>query len=195
MDEQILVVPTAEFHKIGHFQGFCSDPKPYLYGLINPDVMQFRPRAAMEEDPSFKQLIPYIVIYNPKKREVFSYVRDTKIREGRLAGLRSIGVGGHIKKEDGDVDPYTAGLHRELGEEVAISPVYEMSCIGIINDDSTPVGKVHLGIVHQLSTTGKVGTLEDDLQDGRFIGLDELRKMDKTQFGAWSAIAMDHIRE
>ena len=58
--EQILVVPTARFHDLGYFQGFCDSPEKYISDLFNPDFVSYKPRPEMEEDPSFKQLIPYV---------------------------------------------------------------------------------------------------------------------------------------
>src|SRR5438477_10161327 len=59
--EHVLVVPTDVFHRLGHFQGFCGDTDRYLRGLLDPAHTSYRPRSAMEQDPSFKQLIPYVI--------------------------------------------------------------------------------------------------------------------------------------
>ena len=102
----------------------------------------------MEHDPAFKQLIPYAVL--KWRDQVFNYLRGGGGGEARLRALRSIGVGGHISSADGHPSEasYRQALLRELMEEVDLQSAYQERCIGLINDDSAPVGQVHLGIVH-----------------------------------------------
>ena len=59
--EQVMVVPTALFRECGYFQGFSNQTDKYLGKLLTPENTSYRPRGEMEEDPSFKQLIPYCV--------------------------------------------------------------------------------------------------------------------------------------
>ena len=146
--ERVLVVPTEVFHRIGHFQGFTRDVGPYLVALLNPENISYRPRSEMEEDPSFKQLIPYVVFQF--ENQLFQYTRGKSQGEQRLHAHRSIGVGGHISSDDRNLfDPsYEEAMHREVAEEVHLEIGYEQQIVGLINDDETPVGQVHLGIVH-----------------------------------------------
>jgi predicted NUDIX family phosphoesterase len=146
--ERVLVVPTELVHEIGHFQGFCAEVDRYLERLLDARVTSYRPRSEMEEDPSFKQLIPYCIFRCGN--QVFQYTRGRSQGESRLHQLRSIGVGGHISTDDRNLfgTSYEEALHRELAEEVYIESAYRERCIGLINDDETPVGRVHLGIVH-----------------------------------------------
>ena len=130
-DERVLVVPTKVFHDLGHFQGFCPDAQVYLGELFSPAHISFRPRSEVEEDPSFKQLIPYVIFrhHDEQGREtVFQYTRGTGQGEGRLHRKRSVGIGGHISLLDADAasggDPYKEGMQRELDEEVAIDTPY-----------------------------------------------------------------------
>ena len=83
-------------------------------------------------------------------QQVYHYLRGQGAGEKRLRASRSIGVGGHINPIDGEtgVNPYRQALLREVAEEIYLETTYEESCLGLINDDSTPVGQVHLGIVH-----------------------------------------------
>jgi predicted NUDIX family phosphoesterase len=155
-EERVLVVPTSRFHALGHFQGFSADMDRYLPALLEGDDLGYRPRGEMEQDPSFKQLIPYVLFrYTDSDggEHLFQYTRGGGQGEKRLHAKRSVGVGGHISAEDvGDCanhhDVYREGMLRELGEEVAIDSPYEQRCVGLINDDETPVGQVHLGVVH-----------------------------------------------
>ena len=198
-EEHVLVAPTELFHSIGHFQGFSSDVARYLPTLLESGVLSYRPRAAMEEDPSFKQLIPYALFrYRDQNgaEHLFSYLRGGGGGEARLKSKRSVGVGGHISTLDlsqSEGDPkqvYRLGLERELAEEVVIDTPYTEQQVGLINDDETPVGKVHLGVVHLFDVERPdVKPLEDDLADARFMPLDEvLDTID--QYESWSEIAV-----
>ena len=146
--EHVLVVPTSLFHEVGHFQGFQAEAGPYLRTLLDPACTSYRPRAEVEEDPGFKQLIPYCIFRHGGR--VFHYKRGGRQGEGRLHSKRSIGIGGHISSidENGNGSSYLEGMHREIQEEVVLDSTYRQSCVGLINDDLTDVGKVHLGIVH-----------------------------------------------
>lgn len=153
--ERVLVVPTELFHRLGHFQGFCGQPDRYLIELLRPDHTSYRPRNQVEKDPSFKQLIPYVIFRHidaDGRTTVFQYTRGSGQGEGRLHRKRSVGIGGHISSIDvGDHaigNPYEEGMRRELEEEVAIDTPYTAQCVGLINDDETEVGSVHLGVVH-----------------------------------------------
>jgi predicted NUDIX family phosphoesterase len=152
--ERVLVVPTEVFHGLGHFQGFSADTDRYLLALLDPQHISYRARSEMEQDPSFKQLIPYVIFRWQSadgQTQVFQYTRGRGQGEGRLHAKRSVGIGGHISTVDitsGSAHPYEEGLRRELAEEVAIDTPYTEQCVGLINDDLTDVGRVHLGVVH-----------------------------------------------
>ena len=153
--ERVLVVPTEVFHGIGHFQGFSAEVDRYLPALLKAEHISYRSRAEMEQDPTFKQLIPYVIFrwQSPEgQSQVFQYTRGRGQGEGRLHSKRSVGIGGHISTLDVGAGrsshPYEEGLRRELAEEVAIDTPYTERCVGLINDDLTEVGRVHLGVVH-----------------------------------------------
>ena len=126
--EHVLVVPTAVFHRLGHFQGFCGDTERYLSGLLDPAHTSYRPRSAMEQDPSFKQLIPYVIFrYRDAagQTQLFQYTRGKGQGESRLHAKRSIGIGGHISADDAaQASAYEEGMRRELEEEVVIDTPY-----------------------------------------------------------------------
>jgi predicted NUDIX family phosphoesterase len=193
--EQILVVPTDVFHRLGHFQGFCSDADRYLTELLKPEHISFRPRPEMEADPSFKQLIPYCLLRHAAGgvESLFEYTRGTGQGEGRLHRKRSIGIGGHISAEDAadaDGDPYGAGMRRELDEEVMIDTPFRERCVGLINDDESEVGRVHLGVVH-IFDLGRpaVRPREEHLVACGFRPVEELLA-DLTGFETWSSICL-----
>ncbi|MBS0208479.1 MAG: phosphoesterase [Planctomycetes bacterium] len=194
--ERVLVVPTSLFHEVGHFQGFSTETERYLKHLLQPQHMSYRLRSEMEQDPTFKQLIPYVVFRyrDPAGRDhLFQYTRGRGQGEGRLHAKRSVGIGGHISSEDAnlaDADPYQEGLRRELNEEVAIDTPYTEQCVGLINDDQTEVGRVHLGVAHLFDVEQPlVQPRESELVDSGFRPLDELLgQLD--QFETWSQICL-----
>ncbi len=195
--EQVLVVPTPLFHKIGHFQGFCPDVARYFEQLLDPQHVSYRPRGEMETDPTFKQLIPYVIFRHTDAAgltHVFHYTRGKGQGEGRLHSKRSVGIGGHISsidaETDGAFDPYAEGMRRELEEEVAIDTPYREQCVGLINDDETEVGRVHLGVVHVFDVEQpNVQPREEDIADAGFAPIQELLA-DLSRFETWSQICL-----
>lgn len=193
--ERVLVVPTEVFHELGHFQGISRDVSRYLERLLTPEMMSFRPRGEMEEDPSFKQLIPYVVFRHIDEEgtpRIFRYTRGSGQGEKRLHAKKSIGIGGHIADIDAGVgDPYREGLRRELEEEVFIDTPYQDTCVGLLNDDETEVGKVHLGIVHVFDVEQPlIRGREADIADHSFETPQQLFD-EWDSFESWSQIVLD----
>jgi predicted NUDIX family phosphoesterase len=197
--EHVLVVPTALFHRLGYFQGFSPDAERYLGELLKPANVSYRPRGEMETDPSFKQLIPYCVFRHTDaagRQTVFAYTRGQGQGEGRLRSKRSIGIGGHISSDDQQLDGqnvYQEGLRRELEEEVFIETGHEQRCVGLINDDGTPVGQVHLGVVHLFDVEEPaVRPRESELIECGFRPVEELLA-DPSAFETWSQICLQAL--
>jgi predicted NUDIX family phosphoesterase len=192
--EHILVVPTAVFHRLGHFQGFSGDVDRYWNGLLDPAHTSYRPRDLMEQDPSFKQLIPYVIFqYRDAAGQtlLFQYTRGKGQGEARLHAKRSIGIGGHISADDAaQASAYEEGMRRELEEEVVIETPYTSKIVGLINDDETEVGRVHLGVVHLVTVERPaVEPREKDIIDAGFRPVREpLANIDR--FETWSQICL-----
>jgi predicted NUDIX family phosphoesterase len=189
--ERVLGVPTAVFHEAGVFQGFSPRADYYLPRLLDSGHLSYRPRGEVETDPSFKQIVPYVILR--WQDQVFHYTRGKAATETRLRALRSIGVGGHIQAEDGSLfdPPYREAMFREVAEEVFLESAYEERCLGVINDDRTPVGQVHLGIVHDFSLAEpKVRRREQGLTRAGFAPLAELRGQ-REEFETWSQFVLD----
>jgi predicted NUDIX family phosphoesterase len=191
--EHVLVVPTQLFHELGYFQGFCEDVERYRKTLLDPRHTSYRPREQMEQDPSFKQLIPYVIFQldTPEGPRVFQYLRGKGQGESRLHRLRSIGIGGHIASQDANEhEAYEQGMRRELAEELGIETEFRSRCVGLINDDQNAVGQVHLGIVHLcVVDRPALRAREAEILDAGFRGLDEIwRAID--QFETWSQICL-----
>ena len=191
--EQILVVPTSIFREVGYFQGFCGDVDRYLDVILDPSCASYRPRPQMEEDPSFKQLIPYCIFQCDG--QVFGYHRGTDQGEVRLHTKRSVGVGGHVSTLDlgGEQTPYLEGMKREIEEEIDLQANWTESCVGLINDDETEVGKVHLGIVHIFNLDKpKVTPREKSMINAGFASPEHLLR-DLDEFETWSQICLKHL--
>lgn len=191
--ERVLVVPGAELDRLGRFQGFCADVERYVSHLIVPELAQFRPRSEVEDDPSLKQIIPYVVFKCGDS--VFCYTRGTSQGEARLHKLRSLGVGGHVSEDDADggltLAAYDRAMERELEEEVEVDSDGVIKRVGLINDDSTPVGRVHLGVVHLYELQQpNVTAREHGLAEASFLDIDLLPEL-RSQFESWSQICID----
>lgn len=189
------MVPTAVFHDAGVFQGFSPRVAHYLPRLLDPRHLSYRLRAEVETDPSYKQIVPYVVLR--WRDQVFHYTRGKRATEVRLQALRSIGVGGHISADDRTLfdSPYREALFREVDEEVRLGSAYEERCLGLINDDSTPVGQVHLGVVHVFDLAEpKVEPREQALTRAGFASIEELRTQ-REEFETWSRFVLDVLTD
>jgi predicted NUDIX family phosphoesterase len=192
--ERVLVVPLSQFRAAGEFTGFRPFDAAFLTTLLDPRFLSYRPRGEVETDPSYKQLIPYVVLRC--RGAIFHYRRGQTGAEARLRALRSIGIGGHIGPEDGPptADPYRAGMQRELVEEVSIGACQREQCLGFIYDPSVAVGEVHLGIVHVLDLDEpSARPREDAIADAGFAPLDELLR-DYASFETWSQLTLEELR-
>ena len=197
LTERVLVVPTELFRRLGYFQGFTDQVERYLKDLFRPENASYRPRHEVEEDPGFKQLIPYVIFRHRRpdgSQTVFQYTRGKGQGEGRLHSKRSVGIGGHISALDAEADlsgdPYREGMRRELDEEVIIDTPYTAECVGLINDDQTEVGRVHLGVVHLFDVRRPaVRPREDEIIQSGFRPVEEILA-DLSGFETWSQICM-----
>ena len=195
--ERVLVVPTELFHRLGHFQGFCGDVDRYLETLLSPQHTTYLPRGQVEVDPGFKQLIPYVIfrhVDDQGRETVFQYTRGSGMGEGRLHSKHSVGIGGHISAVDADSQgngsPYEEGMRRELQEEVRIDTPYTARCVGLINDDQTEVGSVHLGVVYIFDVqTPAVHPNEEDIIHSGFRPVNDVLA-DLSGFETWSEICL-----
>lgn len=192
--EQVLVIPTQVLVDAGLFQGFSPRTEHYLPRLLDSKHLCYLRRDRAEDDPSFKQLIPYVVLR--WRDQLFNYVRGKRASETRLQALRSIGVGGHINPIDTNLfdSPYRQAMLREVDEEVRLGTTYQERCLGLINDDSTPVGQVHLGIVHVFDLAQpNVERREQGLTKAGFTPLGELLEA-RAEFETWSQFVLDEMK-
>jgi predicted NUDIX family phosphoesterase len=195
-DELVLCIPRSIFDEIGAFQGVQADVARYFPRILEPQYTRFIPRSQAEQDPSWKQLIPYVLI---RKGDTYlHYVRGKGSGEKRLVAKGSIGIGGHINHRDeslfqAGLDFYEEALQRELHEELRMDGHFRTRIIALLNDDETPVGQVHLGVVHLCELTDEnVSKGEACITDLRFLTLPELVAR-RDQMETWSQICLDFV--
>ncbi len=195
--EHVLVIPRLLLDQLGSFQGFQPEVERYLSAMLSPGANFFMERPKAELDPTHKQLIPYSILHHAGR--YLCYTRGGKSGEKRLVAKRSVGIGGHINPVDQSHDGlgesmYYNSIEREITEELVIGGTHTQEVIGLINDDSSEVGSVHLGVVHRFElSTDEVKSNEDAIQDLHFHTLAELRAM-HDELETWSQIIVDHLK-
>jgi predicted NUDIX family phosphoesterase len=194
-DELVLVVPTTEVvERLGRGEawlGIKPAGEAALAELIRAHG-RFLPRLEMEGDPAWKQVIPYPVL---RDGEDWFLMRRTKAgADPRLHDRYSIGVGGHVNPEDGGLDgDLTTALEREWHEELVVDFVPRFRFVGLLNDDTTPVGQVHLGLVFEGDAAGRpVAIRETEKLSGSFVASEAVAAV-ADRLETWSRIAFEWL--
>ncbi|MCD2137072.1 NUDIX domain-containing protein [Salinicoccus halitifaciens] len=194
-DEQILVVPREELFNSEEnaFNGFIGKNDGRYQPIVGTfNNFEVKRRGDMEEDPSYKQLISYVIISSEGGKETLVYERLGGGGEERLHGLLSIGVGGHMNdiEDADDIDEkLSINARRELEEEVGLSgdDIRNIEIMGLINDDDNEVGRVHIGLVLKVSVDkGSVSNMEADTLSLKWISNDDLP--DLSPYESWSEL-------
>jgi predicted NUDIX family phosphoesterase len=194
-DELVLVVPAsavvAELGGGTAWLGIRPAAEADLASLIRR-AGAFRTRAEMEADPAWKQVIPYPVL---RDGDAWYLMRRTKAGgDARLHDRYSIGVGGHVNPSDGALDgDLGAALRREWHEELFVDFVPDFRFVGLLNDDTTPVGEVHLGLVYEGDAAGRpVAIRETDKLTGEFASSAGVAAV-SDRLETWSRIAFEWL--
>ncbi len=189
--EQVLVVRRDDIFPDGAWHGFVTEDLGRLEKVIR-EHHAFKPRAEVENDPTFQQIIPYVVFRHGDRYFLTHRLRASS--EKRLRKQYSLGVGGHINPGDLDAgDPIVDGLKREWEEEVVYEGRFEASLLGFLNEDSSPVSKVHLGVVFLVDgDTPNISIRETDKLAGELLTLEEMR-MYYLAMESWSQIVYDRL--
>ena len=190
----VLVVRRALLEKLGIFHGLNFDVEKYLPAFLARENNFFMQRSLAESDPSHKQIIPYVLLVHNGR--VLHYVRGKKAGEQRLVSKGSIGIGGHMNDSDEglfalDKAAYLEGVRREVCEELNVQTNFENRIVALLNDDTTEVGQVHLGVVHVFNLeTDNVQKREAMITNLAFLNREELlAKRDTME--TWSQICVD----
>ena len=195
-DENVLVVRRSLFDELGSFHGLNFEPQKYLDAFLSRGNNFFLPRSNAEQDPTHKQIVPYALIAHEKT--VLHYVRGKKAGEQRLVSKGSIGIGGHMNDTDEslfawDKEAYRAGVEREVNEEIRIDSPFEDNIVALLNDDTTEVGQVHLGIVHVFRLAApNVQKREAMITNLAFLTKEELLAR-RESLETWSQICVDAL--
>lgn len=187
LDEPVYVVARSQLFTAGAWRGVRAGDPDGLLPVIARDG-RFVARGAAERDPSLKQIIPYLVLRDGAR--IFLMRRTRAGADERLHDRYSIGVGGHVNPEDGDVE---GGLRREWREELEADFEPAFSFVGLLNDDETDVGSVHLGLVFVADAAGRpVAVREREKLSGSFADPGELREV-YPRMESWSQLALDAL--
>lgn len=205
MDERVLAVPRDALFTGGlSFTGFSPAERfdfterilSHRRYLLRFGTSPGQERPA-EEDPRFKQVIPYCLFHHRGK--LFLYERLSSSGDRRTHGLVSIGIGGHMNEADAAASPgkgiFEAAMRREFGEEVRYPAAFSARLLGFINDESDTLNAVHFGVVYLLSgESPAISVRERDGMRGRLVPLGEVFGM-RDRLERWSGICADHLLE
>ena len=190
VDEKILVVKRELLFAASDFQGFLPMNNFTGYQVLIVRHKQFLWRSAMETDPSYKQIIPYLVFRHAET--YFLMRRRSNANEARLKDKYSLGIGGHIRQEDMTETSLMGWAKREFIEEVDYKGTFKVSALGLINDDSTAVGQVHIGFVFLLEGDSVHIRIKDEHKAGELLSLEHMQPLYK-KMETWSQLAFDYL--
>jgi predicted NUDIX family phosphoesterase len=189
--EQVLVVRRDDIFPDGAWHGFVTENLERHQQVIRERHI-FKPRAEVENDPTFQQIIPYVVFRHRDRYLLTHRLRASS--EKRLRKQYSLGVGGHINP--GDLqggDPILDGLKREWAEEVIYDGNFDAELLGLLNEESSPVSKVHLGVVFLVDgDTPNIRIRETDKLAGELLTLDEMR-IHFLEMESWSQLVYERL--
>jgi predicted NUDIX family phosphoesterase len=184
-EERVFVVPRRALPEAAGWYGLRTEGLDTFEAAVERDG-RYEPRPAMDQDPSFKQVIPYLVLRDGP--QYFLMQRTTAGADARLHGMYSIGVGGHLNPGDGGL---LGGLEREWHEELVADFLPTFELVALLNDDTTPVGAVHLGAVYVAQADGRpVAIRETHKLSGQFADRAEVAAV-VDRMETWSRLAFE----
>jgi len=195
-EESVFAIPTDRLWKLLPYveTGLIKGDSDVLNSIVRHGL--FRKRSALEEDPSFKQIISYAIISH--KESCFLFKRSSNQAEKRLHNKLHLGAGGHMNpglSDEADSEYLVNELKRELLEEVKLLNgcfIEHIEFIGFINDDSIPVGRVHIGLLFNIRVSNKdVVINETNMMTASWIDNTDLVKY-YNEMETWTKIAFDN---
>jgi predicted NUDIX family phosphoesterase len=191
-DEHILVVKRSElFAQQPVWSGLKQVPFDTYLEIVQKKK-EFLPRSEMEINPEYKQIIPYMIFHHAGR--YFLMQRSAKATESRLQSKYSLGIGGHVREEDLVDGSLFSWAQREFHEEVEYTDAFTIEPLGILNDDSNPVGQVHIGFVLLVNGTTDAIKVKSELQSGQLVSLKEGKEYFNRMEG-WSQIVFEFLLE
>ena len=189
--EQVLCVKRDDIFPDGAWHGFVSKDLERHQAVIREHHF-FKSRAEVEDDPTYQQVIPYVVFRHADRYFLTHRLRASS--EKRLRKQYSLGVGGHINPGDLEAgDPILDGLKREWQEEVVYEGKFEARLLGLLNDESSPVSKVHLGVVFLVDgDSPDIAIRETTKLAGELLTLEEMRIF-YLGMESWSQMVYDRL--
>jgi predicted NUDIX family phosphoesterase len=196
LEELVLAIPTNDLWKLLPYKesGLIKGDSNILDRMVRNGL--FRKRSELEEDPSFKQIIPYAMISN--KESFYLFKRTSGQTEKRLQHKLHLGAGGHVnpgRSNETDAQYLVHELKRELFEEVKFSTgcvIEDIAFIGFINDDSIPVGRAHIGLLYDIRVSSQdIFIHETDKMTAEWIEKKDLAEYYE-EMETWTKIAFDY---
>ncbi|HXW86015.1 MAG TPA: hypothetical protein VEK38_01590 [Candidatus Bathyarchaeia archaeon] len=185
LDELILVIKRDTLFAGNAWQGIMQqDTEKYIERIIQHQ--EFQPRLFMETDPTYKQVIPYLIFTHDNR--LFLMQRHAQASEKRLQNKYTLGIGGHIRQEDITGKDLISWADREFHEEISYTDPVKITPIGLLNDDSNPVGQVHVGLVFLVHGSSPHISVKSELAHG-FLATYEECNTHVPLMETWSQIA------
>ena len=187
--ERILVVKRSVLFTEPSWTGFKKiDFEKYEQLIKNHQT--FIPRHEAETDFTYKQIIPYLIFKNEDR--YFLMQRRKSASETRLANKYTLGIGGHLREEDMEGKSLFDWARREFHEEINYSGSLDITPLGILNDDSDDVGKVHTGFVFLLEGDSSDISIKSELKNGHLLTQEECEKH-YSSMETWSQMAFSFL--
>jgi predicted NUDIX family phosphoesterase len=192
--ESVLCVPRTTIFPDGAWHGLVATGLERVLRTIRATA-EYRPRHLVEDDPSQQQIIPYCIVRHSDDTYLLTH-RLRASSEKRLHHLYSLGVGGHVNPGDGEVgdDPVVGGLRREWAEEIVCPAPATARLVAVLNDDTTPVSRVHLGLVFLVEPGdgGAASVREVRKLEGEVLSLEAMRRH-YLNMESWSQLVYDDL--
>jgi predicted NUDIX family phosphoesterase len=192
--EAVLCVPRTTIFPDGAWRGLVATGLERVLRTIRATA-EYRPRHLVEDDPSQQQIIPYCIVRHADDTYLLTH-RLRASSEKRLHHMYSLGVGGHVNPGDGEVsdDPVVGGLRREWAEEIVCPSAATASLVALLNDDTTPVSRVHLGLVFLVEPSGPAtaAVREVNKLEGEVLTLEQMRRH-YLNMESWSQLVFDDL--
>ena len=188
-DELILVVKRSLLIQHPWYGMRTQNVSQFLESVVTHQ--EFLPRSLMEQDPTYKQVIPYIVFNHAGK--YFLMQRRADASEKRLQNKYTLGIGGHIRQEDMVSNDIIDWATREFNEEIAYSGSLTWQPLGILNDDSNAVGQVHVGVVLLARGDSHNISIKSELKSGKLVTLEECKTL-YDHMETWSQFIVDYLK-